>query len=374
MAPEQFDPTLAPIGPATDVWALGVILYELATGKRPFPGTEPPVLARQVRQPPDYSMFRGRQGRRLAAVVARCLQVPPERRYGSAGEFADDLARLARNRRRWLVGGAACVLLCAVFAGLTAGIDWSERAYQRHVAAHRVRLGQGEAVRLVEWGADRPPYRVREGAEATRVWQTLEGLRIESNADCSLIEFLDLPLDGAYTIRARLLMERVLNTKAAFGVYVGHRGLTIDGRRHHAYTFAGFAEHTVPDRITHLILSQHYYSPAPPRCDLRSIDHTMCESDTQARKLVFEGGDRGDLVVTVRRAVVEVGLVPPNGGKPVSLARLGPLDRIAFANTVRDVFNAPVNCDPADPVRIGILVAQSSCIISRFEVEPVAQE
>jgi tetratricopeptide (TPR) repeat protein/predicted Ser/Thr protein kinase len=90
MAPEQVQG--GPSGPATDVWALGVLLHEAISGARPFEGaTALAIYDRIVRHdPPALSGDAG-------AIAAKALQKSPSRRYPDAGAFAEDLSRARRG-------------------------------------------------------------------------------------------------------------------------------------------------------------------------------------------------------------------------------------------------------------------------------------
>jgi predicted Ser/Thr protein kinase len=96
MAPEQANPRYGPVGPATDVYGLGAILYHLFTGRGP---TRPvgrwersltviPPCDLNKAVPPD-----------LEAVCLKCLETEPTKRYATAEALADDLARCGRGER-----------------------------------------------------------------------------------------------------------------------------------------------------------------------------------------------------------------------------------------------------------------------------------
>jgi len=89
----------APVDPRSDLYSLGIVLYEMLTGKVPFTGDTPVEIAMkhlsQVPEPP--SKLRSDVPHDLDAVVMRALAKDPDQRYGSAEEMDADLARVARG-------------------------------------------------------------------------------------------------------------------------------------------------------------------------------------------------------------------------------------------------------------------------------------
>jgi beta-lactam-binding protein with PASTA domain len=89
----------APVDPRSDLYSLGIVLFEMLTGKVPFTGDTPVEIAMkhlsQVPEPP--SKHRSQVPHELDAVVMRALAKDPNQRYGSAEEMDADLARVARG-------------------------------------------------------------------------------------------------------------------------------------------------------------------------------------------------------------------------------------------------------------------------------------
>jgi eukaryotic-like serine/threonine-protein kinase len=185
MAPEQARGEKAIVDVRTDVYGLGVILYELLTGSRPFVGSDQMVLVRiQVEDPRPPRGLDAAIARDLETVCLKAMAKEPGRRYSSAADLAADLSRYLRGepvlarpvgrlgtlwrrcRRRPLLAGMVASLVLAVVAG-TAGVTWQWRRaeFQRRRALEALQHGSqtlAALLPLVDPGVDAPDRSRRE--------------------------------------------------------------------------------------------------------------------------------------------------------------------------------------------------------------------
>ncbi|MSR59483.1 MAG: serine/threonine protein kinase [Planctomycetaceae bacterium] len=95
MSPEQAAGKHHAVGPTTDIYALGAILYESLTGRPPFKAATPLETVMQVlhEEPVPPVRIQPRTPKDLDTISLKCLHKDPARRYASAAELADDLQR-----------------------------------------------------------------------------------------------------------------------------------------------------------------------------------------------------------------------------------------------------------------------------------------
>jgi eukaryotic-like serine/threonine-protein kinase len=115
MAPEQFE--AKPVSPATDIYALGIILYELVTGLRPYAADTPVAAAiRRAKHPLPPSSLQTNIPRQCDRIIERCLEYDPEKRFQSAKEVMQILRPPERLWSLWQLAVAA-VLIVSITAG-----------------------------------------------------------------------------------------------------------------------------------------------------------------------------------------------------------------------------------------------------------------
>lgn len=246
MSPEQADGLVDRVDVRADVYAIGVIGYELLCGKLPIDVRDEPLtsaLKRIVDEAPRSlgQVERGLRGD-VETVVGKALRKEPERRYTSAQAFADDLKRIlayepvearpataayvARRfarRHRGLVAGAL-IALVAIVGGATVSVTWALRAAEAQRTAEteaRVASNIFDFVRTM-FAAAAP--KVALGEDITARALVLEGaakiddeLRGEPELFGRLARFLGVTLVemGEYDAGNKILAEAIVALREA---------------------------------------------------------------------------------------------------------------------------------------------------------------
>jgi WD40 repeat protein len=157
MAPEQASGDHKAVGPVTDVYALGAILYEILTGQPPFRGESPLETLHRVlyHEPIRPRTLRLRLPHDLETICLKCLEKDRTRRYDTARALSDDLCRFLggepirarpvpvwEHALRWarrrpnsaaLIGLAMLAVCCAVGGG----VAWSTQLQKHNEALQR---------------------------------------------------------------------------------------------------------------------------------------------------------------------------------------------------------------------------------------------
>jgi serine/threonine protein kinase len=100
MSPEQIEGDLEKVGPASDQYSLGVLLYELFTQQLPFRGSSMAIIAQAlVKEPPPPIQFRTDLDPRINTACLKMMAKAPEDRFASCGAVADELEAILEDRQ-----------------------------------------------------------------------------------------------------------------------------------------------------------------------------------------------------------------------------------------------------------------------------------
>lgn len=171
MSPEQARSEQDKIGPASDVYSLGAILFEMLTGRQPFRGDSVADTLRKIENDPVPAMPKVSAG--LATICRRALAKEQSQRIPSMAAFAESLAAIARRRqtKKWTAVAVAACLLIAI-----AGVVFYIRTNNGTV---EVRLNNSAAD--VQVSVDGQEVVVTDNGRVTRLKPGEHGLEVKGD-------------------------------------------------------------------------------------------------------------------------------------------------------------------------------------------------
>jgi serine/threonine-protein kinase len=237
MAPEQAAGRPQEIGPLTDVYGLGAILYELLTGRPPFQARTIVETVRQVVtvHPVRPRWLAPRVDRRLESICLECLEKKPRRRYGSAGKLAEDLdrwlqgqrplaygwaARAARTMRRHALASAVMLVLASAAIVTPVVLHFTHSDRQREHLEHM--LSQGSEVKLIDDGG-RPVWsRWVTNEPSQKHSLASDGYFTIESWGFALLELVPDPQHSSYRFSAEVRHDLTTGESGDVGIYFAY--------------------------------------------------------------------------------------------------------------------------------------------------------
>ncbi len=162
ISPEQITANPGELTTASDVWALGVLLYQMLSGRMPFTASTPLMILDAVKNSEPLAL---RCNHDLATIVARCIEKQPSRRMPSAAYLAEELERWLRGepirsrhvttaekavkfirRNPWRVAAAAVLVISILTGSIVSFVLWQDARRANEKLSHS--LVQSTAARL----------------------------------------------------------------------------------------------------------------------------------------------------------------------------------------------------------------------------------
>jgi tetratricopeptide (TPR) repeat protein len=254
MAPEQFEGSA--VSPATDIYALGIVLYEMVTGLHPYAAPTPVAAAiRRAHQPAAPSSLVHAVSRKWDRIIQRCLQYEPKDRFQSAPAVAKALRagpanfNSLRRDRPWAFRLVSLLLLAACAWGVFAW--WQIRQYYHPSPEALRKYGDGlslirqgnyaEATRILQAALSQDKHYVMAHARLAEAWYDLD---FQGSAQQELL--IALPERNRLSPLDRMYLDAIRSTvagdsAAALATYQQILGEISDADRAPAYVDLGMA-------------------------------------------------------------------------------------------------------------------------------------
>ncbi|MBV9611205.1 MAG: protein kinase [Acidobacteriaceae bacterium] len=293
MAPEQVE--AKPTDVRTDVYSLGLVLYEMATGRIPFKDDSvyQTMAHRLTERPKDPRLFNPAISERLSKVVLRCLEREPERRYQSAREVLVDLQRLSKpdvvtgTRRfsKWAYAAVAVAVIVAMGAYL-----WT-----RHRKEMLMPPANGRYIAVLPFrvvGAD-PELKYEAEGIADAISQRLLSLSTVHAVSPRAIEQVDSKQPEeviARKIGANLILDGSVQGQGERIAVFAHINNTETHKQLWSKSFSGMREDlfTIEDEICTEVVSALKVTPTVAERERATIQPTQ---DINAYDLYLKGRD-----------------------------------------------------------------------------------